>query len=413
MGTFFEMSKANPEDPGNGNCPSEPVSQKTVMVVDDEPAIGELVARTLTSEGFVCRTFVHGQEALAALEQQAFDAVVSDLRMPEISGLDLLHQIRRSHPHIAFLMATGVDDIRVGVQAMKNGADDYLTKPFDPQTVVISLCRALDKKALERELETYRKHLEEMVDQRTKQLQAACRRIERTYDDTLEALAAALDLRDNETAGHSRRVMRYSLEIARAMGCTDNQLTSIARGAYLHDIGKIGIPDAILLKPGRLTEEERAIMEAHVRIGYELVCRIPFLASAAEIILTHQERYDGTGYPQGLMGDEVPLGSRVFAVADTLDAVTSDRPYREARSYSEARDEILRGSGRQFDPTVVGVFLAIDPKVWEDIQRARESLKPKQVNEDVVTRELVKAFRSRPFSQKGANKTQRDGPLAS
>ncbi|MBZ5561524.1 MAG: response regulator [Acidobacteriia bacterium] len=413
MGSLIEMSKADPADSGNGDHTMMAASRKTILIVDDEPAIGELLSRTLTSEGFVCRTFVRGQEALAALGQQAFDAVVSDLRMPEISGLDLLNQIRRTHPHIAFLMATGVDDIRVGVQAMKDGADDYLTKPFDSQTVVISLSRALEKKALEREVETYRKRLEEMVDQRTKQLQAACKRIERTYDDTLEALAAALDLRDNETAGHSRRVMRYCLEMAQAMGCTDNQLTSIARGAYLHDIGKIGIPDAILLKPGKLAEDERVVMETHVRIGYELVCRIPFLASAAEIVLTHQERYDGTGYPQGLMADEIPVGARIFAVADTFDAMTSDRPYRQALSYPVARDEIMRESGKQFDPMVVGVFLAIDPTVWEDIRKAREILKPKQVTEDMLTRELVKAFRSKPFGQNGANKTQRDGTLPS
>ena len=155
------------------------------------------------------------------------------------------------------------------------------------------------------------------------------------------------------------------------------------------------------------------VVETHVRIGYELVCRIPFLASAAEIVLTHQERYDGTGYPQGLMADEIPVGARIFAVADTFDAMTSDRPYRQALSYPVARDEIMRESGKQFDPMVVGVFLAIDPTVWEDIRKAREILKPKQVTEDMLTRELVKAFRSKPFGQNGANKTQRDGTLPS
>ncbi len=410
MSSSDEATNTNLPERGNGNQSPQVAPRKTILIVDDEPAIGELLSKKLTLEGFACRTFQCGREALAALEKQAFDAVVSDLRMPEISGLELLNRVRQAHPHMAFLMATGVDDIRVGVQAMKDGADDYLTKPFDPQTVAISLGRALEKKALEQEVETYRKQLEEMVDQRTKQLQAAAKRIERTYDDTLEALAAALDLRDNETAGHSRRVMRYCLEIAQSMGCTDNQLTSIARGAYLHDIGKIGIPDAILLKPGKLTEEERTTMESHVRIGYELVCRIPFLASATEIVLTHQERYDGTGYPQGLMGDEIPLGARIFAVADTLDAMTSDRPYRQALSYSAARAEILHEAGRQFDPKVVGVFLAIDPKVWEDIRKTKESVIPKQVSEDRLTREMVKAFRPKPLDQFAANKTQQDRP---
>lgn len=376
MGSLIEMTNPDLPEPQNGNHPVTATSRKSILIVDDEPAIADLLSKTLSSEGFLCRTFIRGQEVIAALERQPFDAVVSDLRMPEVSGLELLTEVRRKHPHVAFLMATGVDDIRVGVQAMKDGADDYLTKPFDPQSVVISLTRALEKKALEREVETYRKRLEEMVDQRTKQLQAACKRIERTYDDTLEALAAALDLRDNETAGHSRRVMRYCLEIAQIMGCTDNQLTSIARGAYLHDIGKIGIPDAILLKPGKLIDEERSIMETHVRIGYELLCRVPFLASAAEIVLAHHERFDGTGYPQGLMGDEIPLGSRIFAVADTLDAMTSDRPYRQSLTYAAARDEIIRETGKQFDPKVVEIFLSIDPQVWEAIRKARNFRNP-------------------------------------
>jgi putative nucleotidyltransferase with HDIG domain len=200
------------------------------------------------------------------------------------------------------------------------------------------------------------------------------KRIELTYDATLEALGAALDLRDTDTAGHSRRVSLYCLEIARPMGCSNEQLKEIARGAYLHDIGKIGIPDAILLKPGKLTEQEMAIMKTHARIGYELVHRIAFLAPAAEIVLTHQERYDGTGYPQRLSKNQIPIGSRIFAVADTLDAMTSDRPYRRALPFSAAREEIIRESSRQFDPEVINVFLSIPEKVWENIRREVTSL---------------------------------------
>jgi len=228
--------------------------------------------------------------------------------------------------------------------------------------------RALVKKKLELEVENYRQSLEQMVDQRTKQLQAAMKRIELTYDETLEALGAALDLRDNETGGHSRRVSLYCLEMARVYGCSPEKLKQIARGAYLHDIGKIGIPDSILLKPGKLTPDERERMETHARIGYELVNRIAFLAGAAEIVLAHQERFDGTGYPQGLVGDETPLGARIFSVADTLDAMTSDRPYRIALSFVEARAEITRESGRQFDPEVVRVFLSVPDSTWQLIR---------------------------------------------
>ncbi len=339
-----------------------------VLVVDDDRGICGLLTEKLTREGFACHSCLSGREALQLLERERFDAIISDLRMPGISGLALLEKAHTKYPHSAFLMATAVNDIRVGIEAMKQGAADYLVKPFELEAVVASLARALEKRRLELELESYRQHLEEMVEQRTKQLNAAMKRIEQTYDDTLEALAAALDLRDNDTAGHSRRVTRYCLEMAKALGCTGDQLKHIVRGAHLHDMGKIGIPDAILLKPAKLTPEEWEVMETHPRVGYELVSRITFLAPAAEIVLTHQERYDGTGYPQGLMGEEIPLGARIFSVADTLDAMTSDRPYRSALPFTAAREEIIRYSGRQFDPEVVRVFLSIPEQVWENIR---------------------------------------------
>jgi len=207
-----------------------------------------------------------------------------------------------------------------------------------------------------------------MVERHTKQLQAAMKRVEMTYDETLAALGSALDLRDAETAGHSQRVSCYCLEMAQRIGCLSEQLKQIRRGSYLHDIGKIGIPDSILLKEGKLTAQETVVMQTHVRIGYDMVCRIAFLAGAAEIVLTHQERYEDPGYPQGLAGEETPLGSRIFAVADTFDAMTSDRPYRRALPYQAAREEIERESGRLFDPEIVQVFLSVPEQVWQDIQ---------------------------------------------
>jgi response regulator RpfG family c-di-GMP phosphodiesterase len=339
-----------------------------ILIVDDEQGIRRLLGETLGLEGFECHDTSGATEALKLLETQPFDAVISDLRMPGTSGLKLLEAVREKYPQLAFLMATAVNDVRVGIRAMKAGADDYLVKPFQPDEVLAALDRAIQRKRLEQEVESYRQRLEEMVDQRTKQLQVAVNRIEQAYDETLEALSTVLDLRDSDTAGHSRRVTGYCLEIAQAMGCSSAQLETIARGVCLHDIGKFGIPDAILRKPGKLTEQERAIMQTHVRIGYELVCRIAFLASSAELVLTHHERYDGTGYPQGLRGDEIPLLARIFTVADTLDAMTSDRPYRRALPYATAREEIIRESERQFDPRVVKGFLAIPEEVLERIR---------------------------------------------
>jgi len=216
---------------------------------------------------------------------------------------------------------------------------------------------------------TTRRQVEDELRRAKEAAEAATDQVELTYDDTLGALGAALDLRDNETAGHSHRVTRYCLELAKRMGCSGDQLKHIERGAYLHDIGKIGTPDAILLKPGKLTPEEREIMQQHARVGYELVSRIEFLQEAAEIVYTHQERYDGLGYPRGLKGDAIPLGARIFAVADTFDAMTSNRPYRKALPLATALEEIRIESGRQFDPQVVGLLTAIPPDVWDQIRR--------------------------------------------
>lgn len=340
----------------------------TVLITDDEPHICQLLKNRLEQEGFTCQTCPSAEEALRALEGADFDLVISDLRLPNMSGTELMEAVLKKSPRTAFLIVTGVNDVRVGIDAMKRGANDYLVKPFQLAAVVASVERALESKQMEIELENYRQNLEQMVEQRTKQLQTAMKRIESTYDETLEALGAALDLRDTETEGHSRRVSRSCLEIARAMSCSSEQLKQISRGTYLHDIGKIGIPDSILLKPGRLSEDETAVMQTHARVGYDLVSKIGFLAPAAEIVLTHQERFDGTGYPQGLVGDEYPLGARIFAVADTLDAMTSDRPYRRALPLATARAEITLESGRQFDPEVVRIFLSLPEPVWERIR---------------------------------------------
>jgi putative nucleotidyltransferase with HDIG domain len=338
---------------------SVPHVPTSVLIVDDDRAACKLLSLFLGAPAFDCATAGCGEDALAALESKHFDAIISDLRMPGISGIQLLSEVRRLHPYVAFLVTTGVDDVDVGVEAMRAGADDYLVKPLSENVVIASLERALRERQLERQVEHYRQHLEEMVEERTRQLQTALGQIERSYEDTLQALGAAIDLRDSETAGHSRRVSLYSLQIARAMGLSESQTRNLERGAYLHDIGKLGIPDGILLKPGPLTANEWTIMRQHVQIGFDLVKGIPFLADAAEIILAHHERHDGSGYPQGLKGDQILPGARIFAVADSFDAITSNRPYRRASTF-EAGQETLRGAaGRLYDPQVVSAFLSV------------------------------------------------------
>ena len=340
-----------------------------VLVVDDDPAICDILCLKLRGEGYDCESVLSGEAGLSKLRQESFDAVLSDLHMPGISGLDFLHAAHRERPNAAFLLVTGEQDVRTGIEAMKRGASDYVVKPFKLDAVLHSVIQALDKKRLELELEGYRHRLEERVEERTRQLSKAYQEIETTYDETLQALGAALDLRDSATAGHSNRVTGYAHRIAEIMGSLTEQLRELARGAYLHDIGKIGIPDGILLKDGRLTKEEEAVMQTHVLIGYQLVSRIAFLTPAAAIVRAHHERYDGAGYPDHLSGDGVPLGARVFAVADTLDAMTSDRPYRKALSFETAFAEITSQSGRQFDPEVVKAFFSVPQQTWPTIRQ--------------------------------------------
>jgi len=345
-----------------------------VLIVDDEPAVRKMLGVMLSQAGIANESAGNAQAALDVLPSRRFSAVISDLRMPGLSGLELLAEVQRKYPELVFLVATGVDDVRVGVHAMRQGADDYLVKPFQLDMVLASLERAFQKKALQQELENYRRHLEEMIAKRTQQLQTAIAQLEHSYSATLEALGSAIDLRDGPTAGHSRRVFWYSIKIAQAIGGLEKEVRNLGMGAWLHDIGKLATPDGILLKPGALTPQEREVMERHVQTGYDLVKSIPFLADAAEIILAHHERWDGSGYPRGLKAEEIPLGARIFAVADSFDAMTSDRPYRSAIPFEAARDEIQREAGKLFDRTVANVFLTIAVNEWVAIREEAASV---------------------------------------
>jgi len=340
-----------------------------ILVVDDEETIREIVSSMLGGAHFQTRQAASGVEALAILESgDDFDLVLSDLMMAEMDGIALLERAKERYPDMPIVMVTAVHDIQVALQALRNGAYDYLLKPFEREQLLATVRRALENRRLKRENDAYRTNLEALVAARTQQWKTALSNLEKSYDITLEALGDALDLKDAETEGHSRRVTAYTIAIARKMGLPKEEVDVIARGALLHDIGKMAIPDEILNKPGKLTGDETAIMREHCYRGYKIISRIPFLAEAAEIVYSHQECYDGSGYPRGLKGDEIPLGARIFAIADTLDAMRSDRPYRKAQSIEAARKEIELWSGRQFDPRIVKVFLEMPDNIWEDLR---------------------------------------------
>jgi putative nucleotidyltransferase with HDIG domain len=341
-----------------------------ILVVDDEEPIRDIVSAMLTSAGYACKQASSGIEALAVLSfGEEFELMLSDLMMADLDGIGLLERTKEKYPDMPVVMVTAVHDISVALTAIRNGAYDYLLKPFEREQLLATVSRALENRRLKMENRNYQLNLESLVEARTDQLQAALEELKRSYDITLEVLGEALDYKDRETEGHSKRVTAYTMAIASRMGVPKEQIETIARGAFLHDIGKMAIPDNILNKPGKLTPDEVAIMREHCHLGYKLVRKIPVLQEAAEIVYSHQERFDGSGYPRGLKGEGIPLGARIFSIADTLDAITSDRPYRPAQTLDAARVEIEKWAGKQFDPEVVKVFLEMPNKIWEDLRR--------------------------------------------
>src|SRR5262250_3827745 len=344
------------------------VDPEHILVVDDEEAIREVVSTMLESRGYNCIAVSNGRQAQESVRKRTPDLVLSDMIMPEMDGIKLLDWLRNHDPEIPVIMVTAIHDISTALEAIRRGAYDYILKPFEKDQLFLGVGRALQHRRLVLENKNYQLNLQQQVDERTQQLTVALTQLEQSYDDTLEALGSALDLKDAETEGHCQRVTAFTMSIAKAMPVPNAYLPVLARAAFLHDIGKMGIPDKILLKPGPLTDDEKVIMRKHCQIGYDMLIRIPFLRDAAEIVLAHQEFFDGTGYPRGLKSEEIPLGARIFAIADSMDAMLSDRPYRKALPMSYAREEIQRCAGTQFDPKVVEVFLSIPEEHWTELR---------------------------------------------
>ena len=340
-----------------------------VLIVDDDKQIRRVLHEFFLSSGYKCSLAGNGREGLETFESERPPLVLTDVNMPVLDGLAFLKRIRASEPDAAVLVLTGVGDIQTAVEALKFGAFDFILKPVNLDELLIAAERALEHRQLVIERREYHALLERRVAEATRDLAATLRELEDTYRSTLEALGSAIDTRDLGTHAHSRRVRGYSLAIARAHGVPVESLRDIEHGVLLHDIGKIGIPDAILLKPGPLTPDEWRIMRTHPQLGREMIEQIPFLRGAVPIVYHHHERWDGTGYPLGLRGEAIPLGARIFAVADAFDAMTFDRPYSRAIPFEHARTEIQRSSGAHFDPAVVATFVALPLAAFEEIRR--------------------------------------------
>jgi putative nucleotidyltransferase with HDIG domain len=341
-----------------------------ILIVDDEENVRSILLRHLSQDFADCVTSHSAFDALNKIKKDHYSLVISDVMMPGMSGMELLRFIKKHDADTAVIMLTGVMDITTAVDSLRMGACDFITKPFELSSIRRAVDRALERRQLLLENRYYQQELEKKVRERTLELNGALQNIEESYRMTLEALVTALDAREHETRAHSQRVREYTLTLAGQLGLSDEELVQVGRGALLHDVGKIGVPDSILLKPGVLTTEEWVEMRKHPRIGYDILRNIKFLSPAAEIVLCHQERWDGKGYPSGLAGTDIPLGARIFAVADTMDAMTSDRPYRRALSFRDTFSEIARCSGTQFAPRVVEAFLEVPSESWMSIRDA-------------------------------------------
>jgi response regulator RpfG family c-di-GMP phosphodiesterase len=345
-----------------------------VLIVDDDRQVREVLHEIFLSRGYRCLLAPDGREALEVFRSERPPLAVTDVKMPVMDGLAFLKAVRDVDPDAAVIVLTGVGDVKTAIESLKQGADDFILKPVNVEELVIAAERALERRQLLIERREYQATLERRVVEATADLARALRELEDTYRATLEALGSALDTRDVGTEAHSRRVHGYALTVARVHGVPERDIRDLERGVLLHDIGKIGIPDAILLKPGPLTPEEWRVMRTHPEVGRRLIERIPFLKGAVPIVYHHHERWDGSGYPLGLAGEAIPLGARIFAVADALDAMTFDRPYSKAISLDAARQEIARCAGKHFDPDVARTFLSIPGEVLEGIRL--KSLEP-------------------------------------
>ncbi|HEX5832952.1 MAG TPA: HD domain-containing phosphohydrolase [Pyrinomonadaceae bacterium] len=365
------------------------IASPRILIVDDEVEITEILA-DLLSEDYDCLRAGSAEQALALLHQNQFQLVISDITMPGMSGLDMIPHVKALAPETVVVMISGMQTVESAIGALRLGAFDYLMKPFDLRQVEAVVKRALEHHDLVVAKQRYENHLEELVEQRTAELDRALNSLEGAYRSTLKALTAALETRDSETHGHSERVVSYSLRLGREYGLSSEDMKSLEFGSLLHDIGKIGVPDSILRKPAKLTDEEWVRMREHPMHGQQILRGIEFLQGAARVVAQHHEKWDGSGYPLGLRGADIDICARIFSVADAFDAITSDRVYRRGKSYEAAAQELDDWAGRQFDPKIVEAFHRVPKEDWEVLHR--QSLLPKEDQFDV--RQLMHVMES-------------------
>ncbi len=348
----------------------EPI-KSPVLVIDDDRDTCEMVCAFL-SGSYDCDAACDGHQAIEKIRTNHYSTIIADLMMPHVDGYAVISNAAVFAPATPVVVVTGLADTESAVRAMKMGAFDYITKPFDPDHLELSVRRAVSHHLLakvarqnEQQLNEYVARLKHSDDR----LSRALKELDSNYDVILGALTAALEARNVETRGHSDRVVTYSLRLARELGLDESEMKALELGALLHDIGKIGVEDKILLKPARLTSDEWVEMRRHPEKGAQIIEGIPALRPALPVITQRHERWDGRGYPAGLAGEQIDIKARIFAVADAVDAITSDRPYDKARSFEVACNELKRKAGTQFDPLVVEVFCRVSLEEWASLAK--------------------------------------------
>jgi response regulator RpfG family c-di-GMP phosphodiesterase len=339
--------------------------EKNILVVDDAPTTRSFLLRFLKQYYAQVEEADSAEAALQKIHEKKYAVILSDIVLPKLSGVEMMSYVKNIAPHSVIVLFSGKLSAEYAVSALRAGAFDYLTKPFDAEQILAVVERAAEHYELKCFKDRYQAHLEELVAQRTAELDKAIEEVENSYRVTLKALVQALETRDVETHGHSERVVTFSLRLGYELGLDKNALRNLELGALLHDIGKIGVPDAILRKPAKLTDEEWHKMRLHPIYGQRILRNIPFLEGAVRVVSQHHEKWDGTGYPLKLRGEEIDLGARIFAVVDAFDAMISNRVYRRGRSFEAALQELERCAGTQFDPQIVEAFKNVPKEDWE------------------------------------------------
>ena len=348
-----------------------------LLIVDDEPELRSILADFL-GEMYECVQVESAEAALIEITRQQFSIVITDVNLAGMSGLDMIPLIAARSPQTVVMAISGRQSLDDAIRALRTGAFDYIVKPFDLPQVETAVRRAVEHYELQIIKRRYDLHLEELVAQRTTELDHALEEVEHSYRNTLKALVQALETRDFETHGHSERVVTFSLRLGYEMGLDAESLRALEFGALLHDIGKIGVPDAILRKPAALTEDEWTLMRLHPQHGEQILRDVSFLDGAIKVVAQHHERWDGNGYPRRLKNEEIDFNARIFAVVDAFDAIVSDRVYRAGKPFEQALIEINNCAGQQFDPQVVAAFNRVPQEDWDTLRRRSTQREPEK-----------------------------------